>query len=144
MSDYKGDEVNGGTCWECGTKRERIAELEAENTALKCDLDAADLANRDLKELVESCSRRNESDCDTIATLQAKIGRLTSRGIEDLRFENEQLNAENAELKAAGRNLFNALEARQFAKENRPVEPWPDIAPFANALGDLLEDSSNE
>jgi hypothetical protein len=27
---YKGSEVNGGTCWECGTKRELIAELEAE------------------------------------------------------------------------------------------------------------------
>ena len=74
------------------------------------------------------------------AELNAKIGRITSRGIEDLRFDNEQMKAENAELKKAGRNLFNALVHVQYAKAvNSPVVPWPDIAPLANALNDLLE-----
>jgi len=42
MSEYKGTEVDGGTCWKCGTKREtiaallaRIAELQAEAERLK-------------------------------------------------------------------------------------------------------------
>jgi hypothetical protein len=52
-------EVDGGTCWECGTKRERIQELES------------------------------------------KIERLTSRGIEDMKFRIKELEAENLRLKEA-------------------------------------------
>jgi hypothetical protein len=28
-------EVDGGTCWQCGTKRDRIAELKAELARIK-------------------------------------------------------------------------------------------------------------
>ena len=60
MSEYKGTEVDGGTCWKCGTKREtiaallaRIADLLAENEVMRESLNDCTAECKDYKESLE-------------------------------------------------------------------------------------------
>lgn len=66
--------------------------------------------------------------CEHIQQLEAKVERLTSRGFQDLHFENEQLKAELSRYKAfsearstlIAKNLADRIRSKLLDGNNRP------------------------
>jgi hypothetical protein len=93
-------EVDGGTCWQCGTKRDRIAKLEAELARIKPTAQA----------VVDDCLEHNwhfhyyEAKKEHVEALKKELGTdqfkglgcVTPKGIQgdDMRRNDELQNAQ--------------------------------------------------